>query len=267
MTFYDRTRRSPSIPARLRREGNWHLLPLYHVLMTSDLARKAVEGGGSWKFADHIYRRRPAGRFGIGTLVDALLLSLPSARALRTRYVFVREQLADLLNGNSQARVLSIPGGIPRDLVEAAARQPGRGRFTIVDLDPQALEAGRRLAGEQGVLDRFGFVLGDAFDPGAYPEAMDAVTTTGFTEFLPDDQAVRFLSLCREALAPGGVLLTAATARHPLSDRLLRQLAELEAHYRGPNELRGLLERAGFRQIGVRAAPLQSYAVASGGHR
>jgi SAM-dependent methyltransferase len=276
-TFYNRTRVSPSIPRRLWREGKWALLPLYAVLRTSDLAREGMENSGSWRLADHIYRGQPSGRYLFGTAVDALLLSLPSSRSFRLRYLFVRREVERRVSALVAAReravtVLSVPCGIPRDLAEAVASLRRRGelpsgaaRFVGLDLDPEALAAGRILTEELGVADAFELVEADAFD--RFPEPLDVLTSTGFGEFLEDDQFHRFLGQCHDALAPGGVMLTTAAERHRLSDYLLRELGEIHARYRSRDELATLLREAGFDEVHttIDRRGLQTFAVARKG--
>jgi hypothetical protein len=40
---------------KLLREGNLHWLPVYAVVMQSDLGREGIINSGSYRFADHIY--------------------------------------------------------------------------------------------------------------------------------------------------------------------------------------------------------------------
>jgi SAM-dependent methyltransferase len=259
--FVNRTRRSPSIPRKLIRERKVHLLPLYALLLGSDLAREGVAHSGSYRFADHLYRAVPSGRWGVGTLLDALLLRLPSARSFRSRYVHARDAAVHVARrragqgGQGGVRVLSVPCGVARELADAAAllrdAYPSvypRVEWTGLDLDPDALALSAGLIRERG-LERFTFRCGDALDPGAYPERQDLVTCTGLGEFLADDELVRLYAHCRAALREGGWLVTSATRRHRLSDYLLRNLGELRAHYREGDDLRRLLGRAGFRHV------------------
>lgn len=275
-TYFNRTRVSSSIPRRLLREGKWALLPIYSLLRTSDLAREGIESSGSWRFADHIYRRRPSGRFLVGSALDAVLLALPSARSFRLRYLFVRREVerrvpALVAEKGRPISIVSVPCGIPRDLGEAAATLRNRGdlagdtvRFIGLDLDPEALAAARRLLHELGVAGAFELVEADAFDGPRWPGPVDIVSSTGFGEFLEGDELARFLKLCHEALVPGGVLLTTAMAQHRLSDYLLRELGEIQTQYRSSDELAGMLRGAGFSR--VRTATdrrgLQTFAVA-----
>src|SRR5260370_24591458 len=79
-TFYNRTRRTPSIPRRLVREGKLHLLPVYYLGLTTELGKEAIENSGSYDFADHIYGNRPAVRVPICYPPHPLLLNLKSSR-------------------------------------------------------------------------------------------------------------------------------------------------------------------------------------------
>src|SRR6476620_6365607 len=83
--LHNRTRTSESILRKLLRQGKLHLLPIYALMRTSDLAREGIENSGSYRFADHVYRNQPSGRFGIGRALDAVLLRMRAARPMRNR--------------------------------------------------------------------------------------------------------------------------------------------------------------------------------------
>jgi hypothetical protein len=89
----NRTRRSESIPRRLVAEGKYHLLPVYALLTTSDLAREGIRNSGSFRFADHIYRNEPSGRYGVGRVLDSVLLKLRGARSMRSRFFHSRREV------------------------------------------------------------------------------------------------------------------------------------------------------------------------------
>lgn len=257
--FFNRTRRSPSIPGRLLREGKIHLLPLYALLRTSDLAREGIENSGSYRFADHVYRGRASGRLGVGKLLDGALLHMRAASSMRSRFLHSRAAILAAALRHPEARpfrVLSVPCGIARELVEAAQilrladpSLSARASFFGIDLDPRPLELSRKLATG---LPIFRFLQADALDVAAYPPELDVIVSTGLGEFLDDEQLVRFYAICRTALREGGSLVTSGTRRDFVSDYLLRELAELSAHYREPGELIRLLRRAGFRDVSAR---------------
>lgn len=254
------TRESASIPARLWREGKPHLIPLYGLMLTSDLAREGILRSGSYRFADHVYRGRASGRFGVGWLLDAVLLRLPAARSFRNRYLHTRDALVAearrrIGEGAREVRLVSAPCGIARELVEArallaSAPEPAaRVEFIGIDTDPEPLALSRELAGSA---PEFTFTRGDAFDLASYPVPCDAIVSTGLADFLDDEEAVRFYDTCRRALRPGGLLATSAQQPQPLADFLMRELAELRTTYRSADELSALLRRAGFVEIVMR---------------
>lgn len=259
MTFYNRTRTSPSITRRLVTERKLWLVPVYHVLRTSTLAREAIEHSGSYQFADHIYAGRPRGRFLIGTLIDWIFLRLPSAQAFRARYVSAKREIRALVEARAATDepidVLAVPSGLARELLEVAGdlrrerhRAADRLRWYAIDLDPEVIRQLRQADAGRSP-DRY--VCGDAFDPNAYGpnRRYDLIVSQGFTEFLTDAQTIAFYSLIREKLKPGGRFVTSGLRRHRLSDYLMRNLAELHAVYRSEAQLRALAELAGFQSL------------------
>lgn len=257
----NRTRTSRSIPRRLLREGKLHLIPVYALMRTSDLAREGIDNSGSFRFADHVYRRQPSGRYGVGYLLDAVLLRMRSARSMRNRFLHAqREILAAARRQAAEARdsfrVLSVPCGIARDLSEAAielgAVLPGihaRSRFFGLDLDPEPLELSRRL---EGVDDRFEFISGDVFDSSAWPGDLDVICSTGLGEFLTDTMLARLYDHACRALREGGVFVTSGMSPDPVADYLMRELAELRTTYRSADQLVPLLTAAGFHDVTTR---------------
>src|SRR5256885_14188032 len=151
----NRTRRSASIPRRLVSEGKYHLLPVYAFLTTSDLAREGIRNSGSFRFADHVYRNEPSGRFGVGRVLDRVLLKLKGTRSMRSRFLHSRLEILRAIESAVSDRgvtVVSIPCGIARDLFEVAETlrrtdldRYQSSRFIGIDLDPEPLALSRNL--------------------------------------------------------------------------------------------------------------------------
>jgi hypothetical protein len=253
-TFHNRTRRTASIPRRLVREGKLHLLPVYYLGLTTALGREAIENSGSYDFADHIYGNRPAGKFVVGYLLDALFLNLKSARALRSRYLAARSEIQRLIVERADPiDLLAVPCGLARELFDVSAwladERPRRQvRLIGMDLDQELVA---RLVGTSRSLGLgIEFVCGDALSAGAYPaRPLDGIVSLGFTEFLDDTLAAAFYRLAYGKLKPGGRLVTSGMRPHKLSDYLLRNVADLRTSYRSAETLRGLARQAGFEQI------------------
>lgn len=256
--FYNRTRRSASIPARMLRDGQWYLLPLYYLLLTSDLAREGIKNSGSPGFADHIYANRPTGRYGIGRLVDALLLTLASAKALRARYLFAKQEIHALIAARAPhvdaLDILTVPCGFARETFEVAAElqanhDPHRHkiRWHGIDLDANVIASVSRRAERSDA--HIEFWTGDALAPATYGKQYDMVISTGFTEFLDDRQTLDFYRTVRGHLNRGGRFVTSGMRRHTMSDYLLRHLAEIRTAYRDERTLKEFAQQAGFSTV------------------
>lgn len=270
----NQTRRSASIPRRLVAEGKYHLLPVYALLTTSDLAREGIRNSGSFRFADHIYRNQASGRYGVGRILDRVLLALPGARSMRSRFLHSRREILRGVtgaSGNDQITVVSAPCGIARDMVDVAQvlrfadpETYERVRFVGVDIDPEPLALSSGLSSRH---QRFDFRCEDALKPGALPDGVDVIVSLGFGEFLADGVLYDFYRRCHSALKPGGRFITSAMMRDRVSDYLARELAELHTHYRSAGHIETLLSSAGFARIStaVDEVGLQTLAVAEKG--
>ena len=267
--LHNRTRTAESIPRKLLRQGKPHLLPVYALMRTSDLAREGIENSGSYRFADHVYRNQPSGRFGIGRALDAMLLRMRGARSMRNRFNHTQRDDPHRRTCARGAecrpirwppprpfRVLSIPCGIARDLVLAAnALQKdlpalyARSTFFGVDLDPAPLDLSRQLVGRD---DHYFFTRGDALDASSFPSELDVITSTGLGEFLSNDLLVQFYRNCYDRLRPGGTFITSSMQPDRVADYLMRQLAELHTHYRRGDEIIRWLHTAGFDDVSTR---------------
>ena len=256
--LHNRTRRSRSIPLSLLRRGRVLDLPLYAVLRLSDLAREGLDHSGSHRFADHIYRNVPSGRFVVGRWLDALLLSLPATRSFRQRYLAARDEIVAFVTERAGAAgcsidVLSVPCGIPRELADAAqalrqANVPLNAvRFHGLDLDTDVLREAAAFAARRG-LHPFTTHRGDALDRTSYPARADLITSTGLAEFLSDEELARLYAIGFDVLTPGGLLVTSGMRRRRFSDYLL-QLAEIPTQYRTAADLDRLARRVPFSSV------------------
>ncbi|MEN3939757.1 class I SAM-dependent methyltransferase [Prosthecobacter sp. SYSU 5D2] len=236
------TRRTARLTAKFWRAGHWHLIPLYHFLRLSDLAREGIERSGSYRFADHLYQNRASGRLLIGRLLDRVLLNTQAARGMRDRCVRSTRHLKQRLEETpGDLRLLAIPCGIPRDVTRLHSRTQ-RLHYTAMDVDESVLAAARMHleADAPGLLSRTAFIHGDALNDLDFPEQpQDVIVSTGLGEFLDDAQLRTFYRNVFDSLAPGGTFYTSATRREGGSDYLM-QAFELHAHYREQTDMQTL---------------------------
>jgi SAM-dependent methyltransferase len=227
------------------------------LLGLSDLAREGIAHRGSFRFADHLYKAEPSGRFGVGYCLDSVFLHLPAASAFRRRYLHARDTMAALVRSRAgrPVRILTVPCGIPRDVVDMAGQLACDAPASLaavsyigMDIDPEALRVAAEFVRERARVSAT-FHCGDALDPGAYPSGrFDVVSSTGLTEFLDDEQVERLFRNIYDVLEPGGTFYTSATARDPFS-ALLLQVIDLRTHYRSQAHLASILDRVPWRSV------------------
>ena len=230
-------------------------LPIYWLLRTSDLAREGFENSGSYRFADHIYRNEPSGRYGIGRWLDERILKMRAVESFRARFFMSRDELCSFLQKRTSGGapdVLSVPCGIPRELVAGIEKFCSANgtrtapRLHVLDLDADVLHQAETFARERGVAVTTHH--GDALDIKTYAGEYDFITSTGLGEFLHDDQLSSLYAIFHRSMRPGGVMVTSAMRRLRFSDYMLR-LAELHVHYRSAEDLAALARRAGFSSV------------------
>lgn len=246
------TRRTIDLAGKLRREGRWHLLALYHFLRLSDFAREGIERSGSYRFADHLYQNKASGRGWFGRWLDRRMLDLPSAQAMRRRYLRAKDEITRALHlKNGDLHLLAIPCGIPRDLSEVVIAFPEgakRIHYSAIDLDPEVLSAARQHL-ENLELGSSEFIEGNALVATSYPHRrFDLIISTGLGEFLDDADLDRFYWNVFDALEDGGTFFTSATAFERRSDFLMKAF-EMEAHYRDQAQIEAILRTLPWKRI------------------
>lgn len=266
--FHNKTRKSHSIPRKLLREGKFYLLPIYYLLLTSELAREGIKNSGSYRFADHIYANKPKGKFIIGYLLDFIFLKLKSARSLRSRYIHAKEEIYNLIlttNHKNPIDILAVPSGLAREFFEVAhelkmANHPfyQRIRWHGIDLDHELVEIVTRENNHHK--HKMFFWQGDAFHEETYQknQKYDMIISTGFVDFLNDQDTLCFYKITHTNLKSGGIFFTSGMRPHKLSEYLMKTFAELHTQYRSEESLKRLAHQAGFSTIRTYQNELQT---------
>jgi hypothetical protein len=255
--FHNRTRRSPSIPRKLLREGKFYLVPLYYLLLTSDLASEGIRNSGSYRFADHIYAGKPGGKYLVGYLLDALFLRMKPARSFRARYLFAKDEILRFIRSKQadgpEIEILAVPCGLAREMFEAAQELRVGGHplyektaWHGLDLDPELIARLSKRAEDSS--HNMSFRCGDALLEGSYGRGYDIIISLGLGEFLDDAHLLEFYKLAHAHLKPGGVFVTSGIKSQRFSDYLLRNIGELHTYYRSATDLRAFANETGFKE-------------------
>jgi CRP-like cAMP-binding protein len=220
-----------------------------------ELANDKLDGHcGSTDVITHIVRNQPAGDGPLGEMLDAWLLSLPSAHGLRERAGRAAELLVGSLPAEPPLRVLAVNHSAAILLaphVAALGRVPGE--LTVVDASRDALarveaaltDRPRSLQLRLAHVDLFGMSLGR---PRITFQPQHAVVIDGMLEYLPERVTIAILRWARQQLRPGGALV--ATAILPSDDDpLFRHLLDWPMIRRARGVLVNLAESAGFGDV------------------
>lgn len=235
-----------------------YLAPLAPFLALSDLASEGMANGGSFRFADHLYKGEPSGRLLVGYCLDSVFMRMPAAAAFRRRYLRARDAIALVIRARAskgRVRVLTVPCGIPRDIVEAAdmlAREAptllDRVEYVGMDIDPAALRVAQEFAGGSS-LRAVTFHQGNALKREDFPAGrFHVVSSTGLTEFLDDREVEELFGNVYEALEAGGTFYTSASAADPIATRLL-DVINLRARYRSQAEIGSIIGRLPWQHV------------------
>jgi len=253
----NRTRRSRSISRKLLREGSIHWLPVYWLLMQSDLAREGIINSGSYRFADHIYKNIPSGRGPFGRWIDGRFLALPATQAFFRRYKRCQQELMVTLAAappEEAFRMLAIPCGIPRDIAEFCDTFQGdpaslqRITYYGMDLDPELLDLAAAWL-KPLPLARYELLRGNALVAEDFPDVkFDFIVSTGLGEFLGAAEIEVFYANVYGALNPGGVFYTSATRYESRSESFLRTF-ELLTQYRTIDHLDEILGKLPWKNL------------------
>jgi demethylspheroidene O-methyltransferase len=166
------------------------------------------------------------------------------------------DELLDAVSLSGRRRLLDVGGG-EGAFVTAVARRHPHLACTLFDLPPVAARGRRRLV-EAGLGDRVTAVGGD-FDRDPLPAGADIATLVRVCLDHDDATVTALLRRVREALVPGGMLVVAepfagVQGAEAVGDvyfaYYLRAMGRGRA--RRVDELRAMLQGAGFRRVRVR---------------
>ncbi|MEU3657155.1 methyltransferase [Streptomyces sp. NPDC032161] len=166
--------------------------------------------------------------------------------------------LATAWNWNTASRVADVGGGTGSTLREVLVRHPHL-RGTLIDLPGTMSRAEAKLGGDAALAGRVTLSPGNFFDP--LPGGHDVLVLAHVLHDWGDDDCVRLLRRCAEAVVDGGAVLvvdrvvddSAVEGQLPVSQRDLAMLVLLGSKERTAEEFRMLGKAAG---LGLRRPPV-----------
>lgn len=231
--------------------------PLFMLSRMADRAFTKPRGyAGDYSTIELMYCDDPQGDGRLGKYVDRWWLDLQTARAMKNRRPFLREQIdaaaARWKGGRGGMPVTSLVSGPARELFDSFERAADREmKATCIDIDLEALEFASRLARERGLSERFTFAQDNVvrLSRGRGKVKIPPqwlIYSIGLIDYLQDDFVVALMNWSFDNLLGGGSVilgnLDASNPDKPYMDHVL----EWVLIHRTPDELRELVSRSKF---------------------
>jgi SAM-dependent methyltransferase len=230
-----------------------------------------LRGFESGELIDRIYANRPSGRFVVGALIDAYVLGLPSAEALRDRKRLVRAALRNALDPGPDRHahtILDLGCGAARYVIEALELDRKRvsdgaqaAQAICVDLDGAALRAGRELARVAQVRATT-FVCRDALNIAALAGYQPTlVVASGLFDHIDDERMRGALHAIHRNLKPAELIFSVRCAPAQPGDPLESLLLGATPRTRPAAAVEAWTRAAGFAHIDIAYTADGSHAV------
>lgn len=231
-------------------------------LAKSELAESNWRDPGGWRSMVISYEGNPkqvADKFLVGA--GGIPVALRNRRRLGARII---ARLIDQA-GHEPVHVLCLGAGPGRIIIDAMSQARAASEATLVDLNSDAFDYGRRIAAEAGVGDSVRYIQGDVRDVQdmlEYPP--DIVKMLGICEYLSDEQIVSIAKAVAKVMPVGKSVVFNSISRAHGTDRFFRRVFGLNMNHRSPRELQSLMSQAGFGEFVAFPEPTGVYHVIVG---
>ncbi|GAB7530370.1 bifunctional alpha/beta hydrolase/class I SAM-dependent methyltransferase [Pseudomonas sp. 3A(2025)] len=221
-------------------------------------------GFDSGSTLDYVYRNQPAGRGGLGRMIDQNYLQSIGWKGIRQRKVHLEELLRlamqRLHEQQRPVRIVDIAAGHGRYILDALKGvEPRPESILLRDYSDINVQQGSALI-EQLDLDEIArFIKADAFDradlAAIEPKPTLAVVSGLYELFASNQMVGDSLAGLAAAVEPGGYLVYTGQPWHPQLELIARALTSHRAgqawvmRRRSQAEMDQLVESAGFRKI------------------
>jgi len=180
-------------------------------------------------------------------------------KALRNRLKIVEEvaesRIRSLVgDGGKNIKILNIGGGSSRALIHGIKKLKEEGlefspEIVNIDKDERAIEMGKNLSKNLGLLNIFTWINGDAreMDSEIKPQSFDIVEMVGLMDYFKDERAVKVLEIVYKNLKKGGLFIVANVGFND-EMKFVEKTGWPFMHYRTVKDINDIIEKAGFEK-------------------
>ena len=233
------------------------------VISLSKLGRTSIRGDAdSGLNFDHMYKNNPKGVYGVGKLVDKILLNLPSVEATRKRKEIIVKVLANEIENNliidRKTRIVDIASGPARYLNELLdSIDQDKIEVLCLDKDKRALNYGKVLAGDKPIR----YAKADVMKLSLLIQLSrhiqwipNIVLVSGLFEYKRDVEVIDMMEEVYGTMEKDGLAIFVSQANNP-TKTLMKKLGKTSdgkkwtLKYRKPEVLRRWMLDIGFRGV------------------
>jgi SAM-dependent methyltransferase len=231
----------------------------------SPLLAESFARPGGWRSMEIIYRNATA----VDWFDRQALCDNPISMAARNRRKIVTGKIAGLIAEHGRLSAVTIvgvgagPGRHVQTAIVDSGIDPAQITAYLIDLDDDAFDYGRALAGRLEIARCVHFLRGDAR---RIRETLPDVTAqivkvVGLAEYLSDMQLVELFRALSEIIAPGGSLITHGLVDAHGTGRFLARMFNLRHRQRTERHMTAVLKVAGFRVAECVIEPARVYPI------
>ena len=186
-------------------------------------------GYDSGVMIDYVYKNKPSGRFGVGTLIDWAYLNSVGWRGIRLRKLLLMRYLKKVVHNHLQIKphikYLDIAcGGAEYDIEVLEQFEASKIDVELRDYKTENIEKAAQNANAHG-LKSIRLKQADAFSPANYGDHWDIVVASGFWEIIDEDALIKgCIANIATSLNSGGSLVFTIQPYHPQLEMAARAL-------------------------------------------
>ena len=213
---------------------NIYYILLRYLLRTIGSLSDGIRIGNTYGYdsgvmIDYVYKNKPSGRFGIGTLIDWAYINSVGWRGIRLRKLLLMRYLSKAVQNHLEKkphiRYLDIAcGGGEYDIETLNQFDTSRIDVELRDYKSENIEKATQNASATR-LHSIRFRQADAFDAANYGDRWDIVVASGFWEIIDDDAlilgCIKNIASCLDF---GGSLVFTIQPYHPQLEMAARAL-------------------------------------------
>jgi len=198
---------------------------------SNGIALGLAKGFDSGPSLDYVYQNKPAGRFGIGILIDKIYLSSIGWKGIRIRKEILKTSLRSVVETlNAEGKrpiVLDIAAGHGRYLFECASEASFPIDLHLRDIVPENLEGAKKVSLSLGITNAT-FSVGNAFkkeDLSQIGIKPNVIIISGLFELFENNHLIHHsLNGLSHLLQEGGYLIYTGQPWHPQLEMIARVL-------------------------------------------